>query len=326
MSDCIPTRVAVGLVLLQCAACSGHTAPGPEHPAGRGAAAVGGVGGRASAGAGGSVANAGSAAGRSGADAGVSQAGGNAAGAAAAADGGELTRWRPTPGSTWQYQLSGTLDSTVDAQVYDLDLYETSSDDIKALHDQQRKVVCYFDTAYEPGRSDSKALEPYKGNPVDGWPGQYWLDVRAPAVFDVMLARIALAQTKHCDGVEADDVDARSNDPGFPLTAADQQGFIIKISDAAHAHGLAFGLKNDLDEVSALVDHAEFAINEQCFEYEECDSLTPFLRASKPVFNVEYTDGNLTSLGNSICPQAKMAGLSSVIKHLELGPERYGCR
>jgi hypothetical protein len=256
-------------------------------------------------------------------------AGSGATGTAGAAGSGgpssEVSQWQPKPGNTWQYQLSGKVDISIDAEVFDIDMVETAQSDIQALHDKGRKVVCYFDTAYEPGRSDSKALEPYKGNPVDGWPGQYWLDVRQKAVVDVMLARIAVAESKDCDGVEADDVDARSNDPGFPLTATDQQGFITKLADAAHARGLAFGLKNDLEEVKQLVGHADFAINEQCFEYDECDSLQPFLSASKPVFNVEYTDGNLSSLGDKVCPKAKALGLSAVIKHLELGAERYGC-
>lgn len=251
-------------------------------------------------------------------------AGGSAGQGGAAADSGE--RWRPALGSSWQYQLTEKLDLTVDADVFDSDLFETSREDIAALHAQQRKVVCYFDTAYEPNRADSKRLEPYRGNPMDGWPGQYWLDQREPNVLAVMKERIALAHDKSCDGVEADDVDARSNDPGFPLTAAAQQRFIIELADAAHASGLAFGLKNDLEEVPALVGHADFAINEQCFEYEECDVLAAFTRADKPVFNVEYTDGDLAKKGATVCPDAERQKLATVIKHLDLGPERFSCR
>src|SRR5262249_14568654 len=31
------------------------------------------------------------------------------------------TRWTPAPGLSWQYQLSGSVDITVDAQVFDID-------------------------------------------------------------------------------------------------------------------------------------------------------------------------------------------------------------
>jgi Glycoside-hydrolase family GH114 len=234
--------------------------------------------------------------------------------------------WKPKPNTSWQYQLSGKLDTSFDATVYDIDLFETSAADIDRLHQQQRKVVCYFDTAYEPNRDDSPALAPYKGNPIDGWPGQFWLDIRQPAVLTVMLARLDVAQSKQCDGVEADDVDSRSNKPGFAISAADQQGFIIQLSDAAHARGLAFGLKNDLDEISALLSHADFAVNEQCFEYDECDSLTPFIDAGKPVFNVEYTDSSLEDKAKTVCPDANARNFDSLIKHIDVDPPRYSCR
>ena len=123
------------------------------------------------------------------------------------------SRWHPAPGTSWQWQLSGQLDTSFDVEVYDIDLYETSTDKIDALHAAGRKVVCYFDTAYEPSRPDSDQLEPYRGNPIDGWPGQYWVDFREPAVVDVMEARIALAADKGCDGVEADDIEPATTTP-----------------------------------------------------------------------------------------------------------------
>jgi hypothetical protein len=330
------------VLLISCS--SGSSAGGAASDAGRPPpAGAGGARAAANGGTGGSAGKAASAAaGGSGGSAGHKPSGGGGAGAAAsagaagsaAATGGAAgadapvavgSIWQPRPGSSWQYQLSGKLDASVDAAVYDIDL-ETSAEDIAALHEKQRKVVCYFDTAYEPGRSDSAALAPFKGNPVEGWPGQYWLDIREPAVLEVMLKRMDIAKKKLCDGVEADDVDSRSNNPGFPITAADQQGFIIKLADAAHARGLAFGLKNDLEDVSKLVSHAEFAVNEECFEYDECDKLAPFIAANKPVFNVEYTDGALDAKGADVCERANALHFDSIIKHIDVDPPRFSCR
>ncbi|HEX7602986.1 MAG TPA: endo alpha-1,4 polygalactosaminidase [Polyangiaceae bacterium] len=79
--------------------------------------------------------------------------------------------WRPTPKTSWQWQLSGTLDTTFDVKVYDIDLFNTTQPQIDGLHAQGRKLVCYFDTAYEPGRPDSAKLAPFEGNAVQGWPG-----------------------------------------------------------------------------------------------------------------------------------------------------------
>jgi len=235
-------------------------------------------------------------------------------------------RWTPRPGTSWQWQLSGTLDTSFEVDVYDIDLFEISPAQLDALHAQARKVICYFDTAYEPGRPDAGTLQPYRGNPIDGWPGQYWLDTREKTVADVMIARIELAKNKGCDGLEADDVDARSNDPGFPITANNQQAFIKLLAEAAHARGLAFGLKNDLEEIPQLLASVDFAINEQCFEYDECDALTPFITAGKPVFQVEYAEGSFDTKAAEICPKANTRNFDTLIKHLELDPPRRACR
>ena len=215
---------------------------------------------------------------------------------------------------------------TVDAGAYDIDLFDNAPAQIAALQGMGRKVVCYFDTAYEPGRPDSSQLDPYKGNPVSGWPGQYWLDIRQPAVVNVMKARVALAQQKGCDAVEADDVDSRTNNPGFPITAADQQGFIRTLAAEAHSRRLSFALKNDLDEIPQLLGDVDFALNEECFQYNECSSLQPFIAANKAVFQVEYTSGDLAAKGATICPQANALNFDTLIKHVELDAPRYSCR
>ncbi|TMA18989.1 MAG: endo alpha-1,4 polygalactosaminidase [Deltaproteobacteria bacterium] len=241
-------------------------------------------------------------------------------------DGGTGSWWQPRPGTSWQWQLSGALDVTVDAGVYDIDLFDNAPAQIAALQGMGRKVVCYFDTAYEPGRPDSSQLDPYKGNPVSGWPGQYWLDIRQPAVVNVMKARVALAQQKGCDAVEADDVDSRTNNPGFPITAADQQGFIRSLAAEAHSRRISFALKNDLDEIPQLLADVDFALNEECFQYNECSSLQPFIAANKAVFQVEYTSGDLAAKGATICPQANALNFDTLIKHVELDAPRYSCR
>jgi len=247
-------------------------------------------------------------------------------GGSSGGDGGTGSWWQPRPGTSWQWQLSGALDVTVDAGAYDIDLFDNAPAQIAALQGMGRKVVCYFDTAYEPGRPDSSQLDPYKGNPVSGWPGQYWLDIRQPAVVNVMKARVALAQQKGCDAVEADDVDSRTNNPGFPITAADQQGFIRSLAAEAHSRRISFALKNDLDEIPQLLADVDFALNEECFQYNECSSLQPFIAANKAVFQVEYTSGDLAAKGATICPQANALNFDTLIKHVELDAPRYSCR
>ncbi len=237
------------------------------------------------------------------------------------------TRWMPTPGTSWQWQLSdtGALDTSFDVDAYNIDLFETSQATIDQLHAAGRKVICYFDTAYEPGRPDSAQLAPYRGNAMEGWPGQYWLDVMQPVVVDVMKARIAMAQQHKCDAVEADDVDSRDNNPGTGITAAGQQNFVRVLAAEAHARGMSFALKNALADIPALIDDVDFAINEECFAYDECDALLPFIQANKAVLHVEYTSGALSTKSN-LCPQANALNFDTLIKHLNLDAARYSCR
>jgi len=121
-------------------------------------------------------------------------------------------------------------------------------------------------------------------------------------------------------------VESRSNDPGFPITQADQEGFIRALASAAHGHGLAYGLKNDLDEIPDLVADADFAVNEECFQYAECDALAPFVDAGKAVFQTEYTSGDLSAKGATFCASANARNLDSIVKHLDLDAPRFSCR
>lgn len=239
------------------------------------------------------------------------------------------TRWQPTPGTSWQWQLSGTLDTSIDVDMYDIDLFGTSDSEIAALKARGRRVVCYFDTAYEPYRPDERRLRPYRGNAIEGWPDQSWLDIRRPEVLAVMKERLALAAKKGCDGVEADDVDVASNDSGFPLTKRDQQTFIRTLAREAHALGLAYGLKNALEDVTALLPEVDFAVNEECFTYDECALLEPFIAAGKAVFQVEYPSGASESLearARSVCPRANAMNFDALIKQLDLDEKRVACR
>lgn len=72
----------------------------------------------------------------------------------------------------------------------------------------------------------------------------------------------------------------------------------------------------------------DFAVNEQCHEYDECEAMRPFVDAGKPVFNADYADsrGNAVELALSICTNAKQSGLQILILPLHLdGSFRVSC-
>ena len=52
--------------------------------------------------------------------------------------------WEPVPGTSWQWQLSGETDPTLDVQMYDIDLFEAQQEVIDQLHAHGRVVICYF--------------------------------------------------------------------------------------------------------------------------------------------------------------------------------------
>jgi hypothetical protein len=234
--------------------------------------------------------------------------------------------WRPVPGTSWQWQLTDLpVDRSFDVQMYDIDLFDVPQATIDALHAEGRIVICYFSAgSYEEWREDagrfpSSAL----GNELDGWAGERWLDVRDPTVRSIMADRLDLAVAKDCDGVEPDNVDGYTNDPGFDFDGADQLDYNRFLAAEAHARGLSIGLKNDLDQVEDLVDHFDWALNEECFGYDECDLLAPFIDAGKAVFQVEYGGAGLES---TICPQANARDFDTLIKRLDLDAWRISCR
>lgn len=231
----------------------------------------------------------------------------------------------PAPGTGWQWQLSGTLDTTVDVPVYDVDMIETSDADLAKLKADGRKVICYFSAgSYEPFRPDAGQFDAADlGNELDGWPGERWLDTRSTAVRDIMKARLDVAKMRGCDAVEPDNVDGYSNDSGFPLTAATQLEYNQFIAAEAHARGLSVGLKNDLEQVAELAPHFDWALNEECFTYDECDVYTAsFIAAGKAVFHAEYVDAAQLS---AVCAVTKPLELSTLLKNLELDAFRLPC-
>ncbi|MFD9323713.1 endo alpha-1,4 polygalactosaminidase [Streptomyces sp. NPDC060053] len=230
--------------------------------------------------------------------------------------------WQPAPGIDWQWQLSGRLDTAVDVPVYDIDGFDQTAATVAGLHDDGRKVICYLSTGawedWRPDAADFPAAVIGKGN---GWEGERWLDIRALDVLEpLMAARLDMCREKGFDAVEPDNMDGYKNTTGFPVTAADQLRYNRLVAELAHDRGMSVGLKNDLDQIPELVDDFDFAVNEQCAQYDECADLTPFIEAGKAVFHVEY---ELPT--SEFCADSRRLRLSSLLKKYELGVWREAC-
>jgi hypothetical protein len=96
-----------------------------------------------------------------------------------------LTRaevWSPKASDrlTWQWQLTGDIDTKFNVDMYDIDLVNVDESVIQALHDDGRVVVCYFSAGtYESFRDDWADFfdfiekdVPYEGDEPPFW--EHW--------------------------------------------------------------------------------------------------------------------------------------------------------
>jgi len=238
--------------------------------------------------------------------------------------------WIPDPSPTWQWQLFGEPDLSLDVDIYDLDLFDISDAVIEQVHDEGRMLLCYFsagsweDWRDDAGDFDERAL----GSNLAGWEGERWLDVRAQTVIDVMSARLDLAADRGCDGVEPDNVDGYANNNGFGLTEDDQLAFDRWLGNAARSRGLAVALKNDGGQVDELVDYFDLVVNEECHEFDECADWSPFVDDGKPVLNAEYpgAEDDADEAAPEVCADAADIGFRTLLLPLDLdGSWRVAC-
>jgi hypothetical protein len=108
---------------------------------------------------------------------------------------------------------------------------------------------------------------------------------------------------------------------GWAVLVAVAGGAVLAaVANLAHTACFAVGLKNDLGQAGDLQPYFVFAINEQCWQYRECNSPAPGLQAwpttyGKAVFNVEYKLAT-----SKFCPQANSSSynFNSILKDINL--------
>ena len=55
-----------------------------------------------------------------------------------------------------------------------------------------------------------------------------------------------------------------------------------------HPRYLSLGLKNSLKYIPDPVSCLSQGANEECFQYNECDWMLPFIEVNKPVYGIKY--------------------------------------
>ena len=152
------------------------------------------------------------------------------------------------------------------------------------------KLVCYFSASYESWRLDAD-LYPKDaiGNKMREW-NESWGNIDKESLKTFLEGRMNLAQSLGCDAIEIDNTDPAFNteETGFIITKEQNKDALIDLSNRAHKKKLAIFLKNTSDLAKELEPYFEGVFNEQCAQYNECSVYYSFVKAGKPVFQVEY--------------------------------------
>ncbi len=253
--------------------------------------------------------------------------GGSVAPAGTSQSGASSGTWIPALKTSWQWQLTSTVNQSPDVQMYDIDLFDNDAGVVTSLHDRGRRVVCYISAgSWEDWRPDAGSFpDSVLGKDYEGWPGERWLDIRRiDLLAPIMRARLDQCKAKGFDAIEPDNIDAYTNDTGFPLSYQDQLAYNIRLANEAHARGLSIALKNDPDQVADLLPYFDWALTEDCFAEGWCDRLLPFIEAGKAVFAAEYTDMGMSL--DRFCSQANAMNINAILKHRNLDAYREACR
>lgn len=256
--------------------------------------------------------------------------------------------YRPPVYSTWQWQLNPDAGQTgintgIVADMYDIDGYSNDATVVSKLKSlpgtsvASRAVTCYITAGtLENWRPDSELLDPQiLGNPYSGFVDERWIDIRQLSKLRPWLeAKMDMCKAKGFDAVEFDNVDGWStaNKTGLNITPEDEVAFIVYMSWATHERGMSMALKSDVEQVPQVLDYVDFAVVEECFEYQECTRNDPnsdgtygydlFINAGKPVFEVEY---NPYSSNGNVCSRANALKFSTLYKNVMLDSYRVSC-
>jgi hypothetical protein len=234
--------------------------------------------------------------------------------------------WALPKALTWYWQLTGTVNTSHNANAYDIDGFDNTASTVASLHAGGHHAICYIDVGtWENWRSDASSFPSGLRGNNNGWPGERWLDVRPSGPYyatlkAIMTARFQMCKQKGFDAVEPDNMDSYDgNDPGFPTTASDQLTYDEWVADEVHNIGMAVFQKNDPNQASQMVGHFDGAIDEQCNEYSECSSFQPYVNAGKPVLNAEYQ----ASLYPGFCAGDAKLGMMGALYDVDLDGGTY---
>jgi hypothetical protein len=237
---------------------------------------------------------------------------------AGSSDAGDL----PAAGASFQLQLTGELDSSLDVDVYIIDLdYEPA--DFAALRGARRYVVCHFSAgSLEPWRDDAGQVgEDVLGNELEDYPDERWLDVRAATVRTLVGGRLERARAHGCDAVFPANLGVHAADSGFALAEADALDYAGWLADEAAARGLRTML-GSAELIAQLADRYDLGLAFDCLAADGCQRWAPLRAAGKALLVVEVGE---QAEADALCPTAAAQDLVAIFKRREFDAFRIAC-
>lgn len=196
----------------------------------------------------------------------------------------------PKPSAIY-WQLQGTVPTNRSELVYDIDGFDNSAATFAALNNNRKYTIAYFSAgSWENWRPDANSFPTsIRGNNLDGWPGERWLDIRQVAILKpIMEARVAVAKAKGANAIEWDNLDLFNQNSGFSISQAQTRVWLQMLADITHEAGLAAIFKNTPELSSWAVNIFDGVITEEAYQYSEVSSYSAWYRSSKPMWDIEY--------------------------------------
>ncbi|KNC81105.1 hypothetical protein SARC_06554 [Sphaeroforma arctica JP610] len=193
--------------------------------------------------------------------------------------------------------------------IVNVDMFDTTTEAIIDIRTMGYTVMCYISAGtYEDWRADSVDFPTeLKGLKMKNW-DEKWLDIRTTNPYHnylkaLMQNRIITAANKGCQILEYDNLDCWSNNCLSGIQSRDDGMFQSQLqyntwlAETAHQYGMGAALKNDLSQAELLEPYFDLAVNEECYYYNECDKLQPFIENNKAVLGTSYNFDD----GDAIC-------------------------
>lgn len=231
-----------------------------------------------------------------------------------------------TSGSYWDWQLTSPVDLDVDVQVLVLDVMEVSASDIARVKARGVKTVCYVSVGTLEAYRDDLDTFPREivGKTYGDWPDERFLDISRPDVLlPLMLKRFERCASLGFDAVEPDNMATWDNDTGFALTRAHQVQYNKALAAMAHGLGMEIAQKNAPDLIPELHTEFDFMIVEECFHWDFCNELGPYLDAGKLVLAAEYPSTGINM--REVCAYARKTDIKFIFKAKELAAGLLTC-